>query len=274
MTVLADIPLHPGFSTSATEGKSLIAFIDRWIFAMTAGLFIVIVLTGFIPDSFSRIAAIEAGKRPPFSPYAHIHAVLMGSWMLLLLAQATLMATGRRANHFRLGMAAMVLAPAMVAAGFVLTAVSYHETWDFVRQTPKGLEGAAKAMAPASNILLLQSRIGLLFGICVAIALPARRTDPDLHKRLLFLGTATALPAAFNRIKWLPTTMPDTPWSLDLYIMAAILPLLLWDLYRRRSLPKAYVVWLALFVPVSIATHLLWGTPRWLELAPRIMGVA
>src|SRR5207253_10495607 len=40
--------------------------IDRWIYVSTAASFIAIVLAGFIPRSLSKIAAMQAGQRPPF----------------------------------------------------------------------------------------------------------------------------------------------------------------------------------------------------------------
>jgi hypothetical protein len=43
--------------------------------------FIVITLTGFIPDSLQKIAAVQSGARPPFPVVLHMHAVLMGSFL-------------------------------------------------------------------------------------------------------------------------------------------------------------------------------------------------
>ena len=104
--------------------------LDRWIFVFMAAWFIAIILTGFIPDSLMKVAAVKAGQRPPFPLVLHFHAVLMGSFLLLLLAQTTLMASGRSAQHKRLGMAAMVLAPALVIVGFILVPTIYHQVWD------------------------------------------------------------------------------------------------------------------------------------------------
>lgn len=59
--------------------------IDRWIFVFTAVWFIAIVLVGFIPDSLMKVAAVQAAQRPPFPTVLHVHAVLMGSFLLLLL---------------------------------------------------------------------------------------------------------------------------------------------------------------------------------------------
>jgi uncharacterized membrane protein len=59
--------------------------IDRWIYVFMAAWFIVIVLVGFIPDAMMKVAMVKAGARPPFPMVLHLHAVLMGSFLLLLL---------------------------------------------------------------------------------------------------------------------------------------------------------------------------------------------
>jgi hypothetical protein len=53
--------------------------LDRWIYVITAASFIAIVLAGFIPSSLEKIAAVEAGRRPPFPLVMHLHALLMGA---------------------------------------------------------------------------------------------------------------------------------------------------------------------------------------------------
>lgn len=250
--------------------------IDRWIFVFMAAWFIVIVLAGFIPSSLAKIAAVQAGERPPFPWILHVHASLMGSFLLLLLAQTSLMATGRNHLHRRLGLAAMVVAPALVIAGFIL-----------VRTTYLGLAGAAAAAPPAAqaalqevilevdNIMLLQIRIGLLFPLFLFIGLRARMRDSGLHKRMMFLATAMALPAGLDRIPWLPSSLPASPLTPDLYtLVIAVLPLFAWDIVRNRRVHPAYWIWLAINLPFAIAVHGLWGTQWWHDAAPRLMGVA
>jgi len=253
----------------------VLAFVDRWIWVFMSALFIVTVLVGFIPDSIVKIGAVEAGARPPFPPILHVHAVLMGSWLLLLLAQATLMATGHSAWHKQLGMASFGLAPAIVVAGFILVPTIYHMNWAAAQGAP-----AAKAAAIhgrlvfLTNILLVQLRAGFLFPICVAIALWARRPDPGLHKRMMFLATLVPMAASIQRMEWLPTTLPGSPLALSLYALVVISPLFLWDLYRLRSVHRAYLIWLALFVPTGLVVQLLWNSPWWLATVPHLMGMA
>lgn len=248
--------------------------IDRWIFVFMAAWFIVIVLTGFIPDSIMKVGMVRSGARPPFPIVMHMHAVLMGSFLLLLLAQTTLMATGHKAYHMQLGLLAFVLAPALVIVGFVLAPTMYHETWNALQTAPEAKRGALQdLLSIKDNILLLQMRIGILFPALLAIGIRARGANAGLHKRMMILATVIPLPAGIDRIAWLPTTLPASPIATDLYTMLAISPMFVWDVIRNRGVHRAYGIWLAAFLPFSVAVNILWDTPGWHAAARQIMGV-
>jgi hypothetical protein len=248
--------------------------IDRWIYVFMAAFFIVITMTGFIPDSLAKIAAIEAGERPPFPLVLHLHSALMGSFLLLLFAQTTLAATGRLEYHQRLGVAAVVLAPALVVVGFILVPTIHHQIWDGMQTASAEAQAGIQALLRQfNNIMLVQIRIGILFPLFILIALMVRKSDSGLHKRMMFLAIAIALPAAFDRITWLPHTLPESPLSPDLYVLLALAPMFIWDLVRTRSVHKAYWIWLAFMVPSSILIHSLWDTNWWHATAPRLVGL-
>src|SRR5437763_364399 len=80
----------------------------------------------------------------------------------------------------------------------------------------------------------------------------ARGVNCGLHKRMMFLATAVPLPAAIDRMTWLPNTLPASPIGTDLWILAALSPLFLWDAVRNRRVHEAYLVWLAIYVPVAL----------------------
>lgn len=255
-------------------GNPIARAVDRWIYVFTATSFLVITLTGFIPDSLGKIALIRAGKRPPFPLVLHVHAVLMGSFLLLLLAQTILMATGRQDLHRRLGRVAMVLVPAMVVAGFILVPTIYHQVWSVMQAAPPAARPKLhQGIFILDLILLAQLRAGILFPLLIFIALRARTADPGVHKRMMFLATALPLVAAINRIEWLPTTMPASPLSMDLYMLAAVSPMFLWDIIRSRSVHKAYLIWFALNLPFAVAMNVLWRSAWWHSIASRLMGV-
>lgn len=244
------------------------AVVDRWIYVAMAALITITVLVGFVPDSLMKMGLLAQNKRPPLPTMMHVHAVLMGSWMLLLLTQTTLMATGRKGLHMQLGIIGMFLAPALVIAGVMLVPINARTYLEWVASGPPDLLAQAEMqMQRSANIMLIQFRTGITFLALVWIALRARRSNSATHKRLLILATTVPLSAAFNRMTWLPSTMPHSPLSGDLWQVVLITPMFLWDWYRHGALQRAYLIWAAWFVPGLVIINLLWDTPGWQALA-------
>lgn len=272
---MTDIAVPLGGGTAGARSDSPLALaVDRWIYVFMAVTFIAWTLIGFVPDSVAKLGAVEAGQRPPFPLPMHVHAVLMGTFLLLLLAQSVLAATGRLQYHRTLGIAAFVLGPALVIAGIVLVPTMYHQVWAMAQSAPDAIRPAIEqGLHEFDDIMLIQLRIGVLFPIFLGIALAARKTDPGLHKRMMFLAVAIALPAAFDRMTWLPTTLPGSALSLEFHPFVAIAPMLIWDLVRTHKVHRAYVIWVLVSLPVAVLMHLLWDTPWWHAMAPRIVGI-
>jgi hypothetical protein len=274
MAIAIDASEQAAFSQDRLSGASRTNVIDRWIYVFTAASFIAIVLAGFVPDSFEKLAAIQAGQRPPFPPILHFHAVLMGSFLLLLLGQTVLVATDKRNWHMQLGVASAVLVPALVIAGIVLVPTMYHQVWTAAQSAPPPVRQSLQAVLPViDDILLLQLRVGLLFPILMWIALRSRARNSGLHKRLILLASAPLLAAAFDRIHWLPNTMPHSPLAPDIYVLLAVAPMFVWDLVRNRGLHRAYLIFAAFFIPLSAVVYGVWDTPWWHATARSMMGV-
>lgn len=248
--------------------------IDRWIYVFMALWFIAIVLVGFIPDAMMKVALVKAGARPPFPLVLHMHAVLMGSFLLLLLAQTWLMATGRKALHMRLGVLGAVLAAALVVVGFALAPTMYYQVWGGATFGPPEVRKALAPVVPrVENILLLQMAAGIMFAIFITIGLSARARNAGLHKRMVILAIAVPLGAAIDRMTWLPTTMPASPVANYMYVLLAIAPMFLWDVIRNRRVHEAYKIWFPTFVVVTTAATLAWDKPWWHATAKAIMRV-
>jgi hypothetical protein len=193
---------------------------------------------------------------------------------LLLLTQSVLMATGRSELHKRLGIVAFALVPVLVVIGLVLAPTIYHQVWSFAQSAPPDLkEKLHLRLRALDDILLMQMRIGILFPLFMGIGLAARKENAGLHKRMIFLATAIPMPAAIDRISWLPNTIPASAIGTDLYIVASVAPLFLWDVVRNRRVHEAYWIWLGISLPFCLVVYKLWDTPWWHATAPRIMGV-
>lgn len=271
MTSVTD-GLAAGHYKPSDSGHGMAAYADRWIFVFMAAFFVVITLVGFVPDSIEKIEAVRAGARPPFPMILHAHAVLMGAFMLLLLTQTWLAATGRTGLHMQTGLLAFALVPALVVVGFLLAPVMYQELWTMWQNAPPEARAKAETLVVRrENILLAQLRMGILFPLLIAMALTARRRDSGLHKRMMILATAIVLPPAIARMHWLPTTMPESYLSTDAYVLAAIVPMLVWDVVRNGSVHRAYWLWLGVVSPVVITLHLLWDTPWWHAAARQLL---
>lgn len=246
--------------------------IDRWIYVAMAGGLLAITLAGFVPDSIEMVAAVKDGTHPPMTTVLHLHAVLMGSFLLLLLAQTWLAATGRIKGHMQLGLTALVLVPALVIVGTMLAAESYQQVAEVAASAEPDLRAAAEAtVTRKENILLSQLRAGLLFPLFIALALLARHSDPGFHKRMMILGTASVMGAAIARVPGLPTSAPHSPISTELYILLLAVPMFARDLLRNGYVHRAYWVWLAIILPTQITMLVLWDTPWWHSVARAVL---
>jgi hypothetical protein len=248
------------------------ALADRWIYVFMAALLFATVLTGFIPASMGKLEAVTAGVRPPFPGFMHFHAVMMGAWISLLLVQSTLMATGKRGWHMRLGIVSVVLVPAVVVSMVGIVAATFVQ----LATLPPGAmppDDLAVGKFFASNLILEQTRVVILFPALIIWALLVRREDPETHKRLIFVATLPPLSAAIDRIEWLPTSLPASPASIFVTQLLWLAPLLIYDLWRRGRLHKAYVIGIALNLPFIIFSYLNWGTDWWMATAPKLFGI-
>jgi hypothetical protein len=72
---------------------------------------------------------------------------------------------------------------------------------------------------------------------------------------------------------WLPSQFPQTPDVMHLYMLLLLTPALVNDIVRRGRPHGAYIAGLVTLLPMLIATHVLWNSPWWREMAPKIMGM-
>ncbi len=146
-----------------------------------AGL-LAVALLAFWPSYLSRLP--NAG-----SVYTHLHAISATLWVLLLIAQPTLIRLRRPALHRALGRLSFVLAPALVVCVLLLA-----------HQHLQGKTGDALALQ--IYILYLQLSLAALFLLCYLLALATRR-HMALHARFM-VGTGLTLidPVVIRLMFW------------------------------------------------------------------------
>lgn len=197
----------------------------------------------------------------------------MGTWLLLLLTQTILIATGNASLHKKLGIASLPLPPAIILTAMVLVPTMHAEIMKGSALASSEMAGHMRlAISYWIDSFLFEIRASVLFALFVFLALRARRKNSGFHQRLLIIATLMPLPAAINRITWLPHTMPESALSADLYTLLWLSPMFIWDMLRLGRVHRAYVVWFALWIPASVAVHLLWGSDWWQATAPGLLG--
>src|SRR4030095_10394307 len=76
-------------------------------------LIVCTVFAGFAPTYFLK----SYFGSPPLSPLLHLHGLVFTSWIVLLVAQTTLVAANRTDIHRRLGILGAVIAVLIVVVG-------------------------------------------------------------------------------------------------------------------------------------------------------------
>jgi hypothetical protein len=155
--------------------------VDRW-FYMSAALFMILLsIAGFAPSLID-----QSGRNAPITPLATAHGIAAGAWLLLFLAQATLVATKRTTIHRRLGIISTVLAVGMIVLGYVVTIQSGRRGHDLSGDVIRALSRTGRPFNPAGLLFPLAELFN--FGALVVAGLWYRHR-PDIHKRLMLFAT-------------------------------------------------------------------------------------
>jgi len=206
------------------------------------------VFAGFAKTYYLRLHY----EAPPLSLLLHLHGLVFTAWVILLLAQTTLVAVNRIPVHRRLGVVGAVLAVLVLVVGTTTAIV-------------RAKQGAAPPGGPPPLVFLAIPLGDMVVFAGLAGAGLYFRHRADIHKRLMTLATISLLAAPIAR---LPVPFlgagPLTFFGLaDLFLIACALH----DLTTSRRVHRA-TVWGALVIVVSQPLRMVVaGTGPWLALA-------
>ena len=194
------------------QPESRVSRRDRRFFVGMAIAAVATVFFGFAPTyylkSFTHTAAYPTGLpvSPSLPALVHVHALVFSAWILLFLAQTTLIAADRPHVHRRLGIAGAVLAPFMVILGVMTAMKGGRDGWNPGGPYPDSLAFMIVGLVDV-----------LIFAAFVTAGLYFRRRA-ELHKRLMLLATVGGLmwPAI--------TRMPVRGWPADSDVRAVQCP--------------------------------------------------
>jgi energy-converting hydrogenase Eha subunit A len=220
---------------------------DDLFFPGMAAAALVVVLVGFARTYF--LAGLFWAPLP--NMLVHVHAAAFTSWIVLLIAQTSLVAAGRTDLHRRLGQLGFALAAIMIVLGLITA--SDRVVRDSASPGPGGIEGVYDLYAVS---------IGGMLMFCTFVYAGYRnRFRPEVHKRLMLFATFSLLDAGFDR--W-PVF---DPYPLPVVNLICFTPLVLLMMgYDRWSTGRVQRVtlWSTLFLfTVQQGRHLVSATAAW-----------
>ncbi len=247
-------------TAAAIPGQRSLGAFHLWM----AGLFVLIAFGGFAVTYWMQLPAGTFVGRPML----HLHGLLFSAWTLFYFSQTWLIANRRTLHHRAWGVAGVSLATAMLLIGLATAIDSMHEAM------AEGHAEAAKAFAivPITGIIA--------FAVLVGLAVVTVKT-PEVHKRLMFLATASIMQAALGRFFFLaingggpgvrPGVLPPAPAATTLGPGAIVAVLIAAAaVYDWRKLGKVHPVtlWGGLaVVALEVVRVPLSTTPQWAAIA-------
>ena len=208
------------------------------------------VFVGFARSFFLRPLFPE--WHSPSETIFYVHGAVFTAWIILLVAQTSMVASGHTHLHRRIGPFGVALAAAMVVLGGAGALVAARRPTGFTDVPIPPLQFLA---VPVFDLIL--------FASLVALAAVVRR-NAEAHKRLMLLATINLITAAIARWPGVLAAGPIAFFGLtDLFIIA----LGAWDLRTRGRLHPA-TLWGGLAIVVSQPLRLVVsGTEAWLAIA-------
>jgi hypothetical protein len=218
---------------------------------MTLGLALFIVF-GFLQFAARGFVDYQA---VPF--YVHLHAVVMVSWLALMVVQPMLVQHGNAALHRRLGWLGAVLAAAIVVV------CSLVSLW-IVRA------GRQPPFFTPPYFLAMTQLDALAFGGLVAAAI-VRRRETEWHRRLLVGALVLLMDPALGRLLPMPLIMPYGGWAV-LAVQLAVLGIVM--RHDRRTMGAIHPATLYAAIVVTFChclVELMAISPIWQAWAGRII---
>jgi len=230
--------------------------VDHLFFSALAVAILATVFVGFARTYY--LAGLFHAPLPNL--LVHIHGVFFTCWVLLFVAQTSLVAAHRVDLHRRLGLTGFGVAGLMVVLGVL--AATDAQVRHSIPGDP-GIELKAFYTAPITDMLAFS--VLILYGY-------RKRSQPAAHKRIMLIATIALLDAAF--VRW---PVPVTWWGLRAAEVSCYPLLLLLASYDLWTMKKIHppTLWGSLFLIVLHQVRVPLGhTALWQAFATWVQNFA
>ncbi len=191
------------------------SFTRRWYFAAIALVMLLVATAAFLPS-----IAQPAGRRAPLSLLAAVHGIVFFTWLLIFLAQTSLVASRHIGWHKRLGIASIAVFAMMPPLAWATTLAMVRRGVDLSGDLSVaiGNDVAATAVFPMFNTLI--------FAVLVVAALSYRHR-PEIHQRLMLFANIELMPAPLTHLIGHSPVLAGMPGAivmvpLTLFVLGAI----------------------------------------------------
>jgi len=220
---------------------------DRLFFGGMVLLMLATVAVGFAHTYY--MAGVFAA--PLRSRVLQVHGAVFSLWMILLLVQATLVASGQVRIHRRLGVAGVFIAAGVVVLGVLAAGDSLAHQGP---QAPAAI--LSFAITPFTDMLVFAILAGAAFAL---------RKKPAAHKRLILFATIAMMRAALFRWPFPFLYHNQVRALLASYVF--VLMVVAYDLWSERRVRRATMWAVALLVFVHAARIPIGQTEGWRAFA-------
>jgi hypothetical protein len=239
-------------TAAAQQRANVTVKVGRWDFVAIGFFFVLVATAGFGPSLVNPTHRIA-----PLTPLVSIHGILFSGWVLLYLAQAALIATGRRALHRRLGVASIVLAAIMVVTGYETAIALTRRGFD--------LSGDLQLGDQLKNLVFPLGDL-VTFVTLLSAGLWYRRR-PETHKRLMLLAT-TGMMMPASVAHFVGHNFPSVPAMVPVLLAILFIAPATYDRFRFGRFHHI-TLWggILLFVWGNVRAFIIGPIAEWKKIA-------
>jgi hypothetical protein len=224
---------------------------EHLFFGGMSALVALVVFIGFARTYY--LAAIFDAK-PLAAPIVHVHGAVFTCWIVLLVAQTSLVGSGHTRIHRRLGLVGLGLAPLMVVLGVVVAIEMLNRT---------------SAIPGFGSPVIFAVALSEITGFAVPVFFGFRlRRRPAFHKRLILIGTIATTTAGFGR--WPIAFLLHKPLPAMLAAFTLLALVIGYDLLSTARVHRATVLGTAWVVFVELTGFAVGHTAVWHAFAAHV----
>jgi hypothetical protein len=221
----------------------------RWCYLAMTLILTAIAVRGFWPTYFGPL--FSGGLTRPW--IIHVHGAIFSGWMVLLLAQVSLVSLAQVHVHRRVGIVGIAYGTLVLGIGLL---VSFVAPVLHVRAGEWTLDRAAGFMLlPLVDMVLFAG----FFGAAIAY-----RRRPEIHKRLMLAATVALAFAAVARMAF------DSPVVFLLVWLSPLFAAMAFDVYTRRRVHPVYFISVAVLAAAFIRIFYM-QSQGWLKIGRALL---